>query len=194
MCSHEIVPSSSTPVSQAPDRNELVFRADTAVVAHSFNYDDRPEAHQQPLHLAEIEALILNGGKALERPPGRLVHFLHRVAATMRDHGQRVAKLQHDVEMIRSQRTAAGHPMARAVQALSELDEVQQRQLLDEGYLLELAKLSKAREDAEMVSAGAQNETNRVRHALGTLLEDPEVPSEVKQYVRVALNRIGYTY
>lgn len=163
-------------------------------MTHSFNYDDRPAAQHQPLSLAEVEALILNGGKVLERPSGRLVHFLHRVASTMRDQGQRLAKLQSDVETIRSQRAAAGHPMARAVQALSELDEAQKRQLLDEGYLLELAKLTKAREDAEMVSAGAQNETNRVRHALGTLLEDPEVPSEVKQYVRVVLGRVGYTY
>lgn len=163
-------------------------------MTRAFNYDDRPEAQQQPLQLAEVEALILNGGKVFEKTPGRLVHFLHRVTATMRDHGQRFARLQADMELIRSQRAADSHPMARAVQALSELDAQQQRQLLDEGYLLELAKLAKAREDAELVSAGARNETNRVRHALGTLLEDPEVPSEVKQYVRMALSRVGYTY
>lgn len=163
-------------------------------MAQSFNYDDRPEAMHQPLHLAEVEALILNGGKLFERQPGRLVHLLHRVATTMKDHGARMSRLQADVEHIRGERAASGHPMARAVQAISELDEDQKRQLLDQGYLLELAKLQKARQDAEMASAGAQNETNRVRLALGALLEDPEAPSEVKQYVRNVLQRIGYTY
>ena len=85
-------------------------------------------------------------------------------------------------------------PGGGTIKIAKPMDEAQKRQLLDEGYLLELAKLNKAREDAEMVSAGAQNETNRVRHALGSLLEDPEVPSEVKQYVRVVLGRVGYTY
>lgn len=159
-----------------------------------FNYDDRPEAQHNPLRLEEIEALILNGGRALTKEPGRIVHFLHRVANTLKEQGRRTSRLQRDVEEIRQQRASEAHPVARAMQAISELDEQQKKLVLDEGYLLELAKLEKAREDAELISAGAQNETNRVRHALGLLLDDPEVPSEVKQYVRMALTRVGYTY
>jgi outer membrane murein-binding lipoprotein Lpp len=168
--------------------------AETVTVSKSFNYDDREETRNLPLRLEEVEALILNGGAAVAKEQRRMLHFLHRVAATLREHGMRMSKLQRDVESIREEKSAAGHPMARAVQAISELDEQQKRQLLDEGYLRELAKLEKARADAELIKAGAENEGNRIRMALASILEDKEVPSEVKQHLRNLLERIGYRY
>jgi len=146
------------------------------------------------LRLEEVEALILNGGRALTKEPGRVVHFLHRVANTLKEQGRRTSKLQRDVEDIREQRASAAHPVARAMQALSELTEEQKKILLDEGYLLELAKLEKSRGDAELMKAAAENETNRIRMAIGAVLEDPNVPAETKAYLRSVLERIGYRY
>jgi 16S rRNA G527 N7-methylase RsmG len=160
----------------------------------AFSYDDRLEAQHVPLRLEEVEALILNGGKVLVKEPGRLVHFLHRVANTMKEQGRRVGKLQRDVDAIREQRTIAAHPVARAVQAISELDEQQKKVVLDEGYLLELAKLEKARGEAELMKAAVENETNRIRMAIGAVLEDTSVPAETKAYLRSVLERIGYRY
>lgn len=160
----------------------------------AFNYDDRPEAQHTPLRLEEIEALILNGGRVLTKEPGRIVHFLHRVANTLKEQGRRTSRLQRDVEEIREQRSSAAHPVARAMQAISELTEEQKKTVLDEGYLLELAKLEKARGDAELVKAAAENETNRIRMAIGAVLEDTEVPAETKAYLRSILERIGYRY
>ncbi len=162
-------------------------------MARSFEYDDRPEAQHVPLRVDEVEALILNGGQVL-REPRRIVHFLNRVGATLREQGARVARLQADVEAIRVERASNQHPLARATQALAELTEDQKHQLLDAGYLLELEKLRKAQEDAELVKLGAENESNRVRLALAGMLEDPNIPSEVKQYVRMTLHRIGYQH
>lgn len=138
--------------------------------------------------------MILNGGRALTKEPGRVVHFLHRVANTLKEQGRRTSKLQRDVEDIREQRASAAHPVARAMQALSELTEEQKKILLDEGYLLELAKLEKSRGDAELMKAAAENETNRIRMAIGAVLEDPNVPAETKAYLRSVLERIGYRY
>jgi hypothetical protein len=160
-------------------------------VTRSFDYDDRPEAQNVPLRTDEVEALILNGGQIL-RDPRRIVHFLQRVAATLREQGARVARLQADVETIRGERAVNQHPLARATQAIAELTEEQKHQLLDAGYLLEVEKLRKAQDDAELVKLGAENESNRIRLALAGLLEDPSIPSEVKQHVRVTLTRIGY--
>jgi hypothetical protein len=168
-------------------------RAETGFMARSFDYDDRPEAQHVPLRMDEVEALILNGGQVL-REPRRVLHFLNRVVTTLRDQGARVSQLQQDVETIRRERSQSAHPMARAVQAIAELTEEQKQQLLDHGYLLELEKLKKAQEDAELVRLGAENEINRVRMALAGLLEDPSIPSEAKQYVRMTLGRIGYQY
>jgi len=162
-------------------------------VAQSFNYDDRPETQHVPLRLDEVEALILNGGQVLTKDR-RLVHFLTRVATTIKEQGRRIGKLQQDVEEIRVTRSTNAHPVARAVQAISELDEAQRRLVLDEGYLRELARLEHAREETEMVRAAAENESHRVRMALAGMLEDPSVPSETKQYLRVLLERIGYRY
>jgi hypothetical protein len=162
-------------------------------MARSFDYDDRPETQYVPLRVDEVEALILNGGQVL-REPRRIVHFLNRVMTTLRDQGSRVAQLQQDVENIRRERSQSAHPLARATQAIAELTEEQKRQLLDNGYLLELEKLKKAQEDAELAKLGAENETNRVRLALAGLLEDPTIPSDVKQHVRLTLSRIGYQY
>jgi hypothetical protein len=159
-----------------------------------FDYDDRPEAQYVPLRADEVDALVMNGGQVLTRQPGRLVHFLNRVAATLREQGARVARLQADVDAIRTERAASSHPMARAVQAIAELDDAGRKALLDEGYLRELARLEEAREAAELVRLGAENEANRIRHALAELLEDPSVPSETKQHVRMLLARIGYRY
>jgi hypothetical protein len=159
-----------------------------------FNYDDRAEAQHTPLRLEEIEALILNGGRALTKEPARIVHFLHRVANTLKEQGRRTSRLQRDVEEIRQQRASEAHPVARAMQAISELDEQQKKLVLDEGYLLELAKLEKARGDAELVKAAAENETNRIRMAIGAVLEDTNVPAETKAYLRSVLERIGYRY
>lgn len=180
---------------------ERVSGADTGTVPltpnpanQPFNYDDRPEAVHVPVRLEEIEAIILNGGRVLTKEPGRLVHFLNRVANTLKEQGRRVGKLQRDVEEIREQRSSAAHPVARAMQAISELDEQQKKLVLDEGYLLELAKLEKARGDAELVRAAAENESNRIRMALGAVLEDKDVPAETKAYLRSVLERIGYRY
>lgn len=160
----------------------------------TFNYDDRPEAQHTPLRLEEIEALILNGGRVLTKEPRRVVHFLHRVANTLKEQGRRTARLQRDVEEIRQQRAAAAHPVARAMQAIGELTEEQRKLVLDEGYLLELAKLEKARGDAEMTRAAAENETNRIRMAIGSVLEDKDVPADTKAYLRQLLERVGYRY
>lgn len=160
----------------------------------AFNYDDRPEAQHTPLRLEEIEALILNGGRVLTKEPGRIVHFLHRVANTLKEQGRRTSRLQRDVEEIREQRASAAHPVARAMQAISELTEEQKKIVLDEGYLMELAKLEKARGDAELVQAAAENETNRIRMAIGSVLENKDVPAETKAHLRSILERIGYRY
>jgi hypothetical protein len=163
-------------------------------MGRSFNYDDRPEAQYVPLRADEVEALIMNGGKIFSQDGRRIVHLLHRVATTIREQGARIAALQADVERIRVERAASSHPMARAVQAISELNDDEKRQLLDDGYLRELARLEKATEEAELTKLGVLNESNRIRHALAGMLEDPDVPSETKQHVRVVLTRIGYPY
>jgi 16S rRNA G527 N7-methylase RsmG len=150
----------------------------------AFNYDDRPESQHTPLRLEEIEALILNGGRVLTKEPGRVVHFLHRVANTLKEQGRRTSRLQRDVEEIRQQRASAAHPVARAIQSISELTE----------DLLELAKLEKARDESEMMKAAAENETNRIRMAVAAVLEDANVPAETKAYLRSILERIGYRY
>jgi len=160
----------------------------------AFNYDDRTEAQHTPLRLEEIEALILNGGRVLTKEPGRVVHFLHRVANTLKEQGRRTSRLQRDVEEIREQRSSAAHPVARAMQAIDELSDEQKKIVLDEGYLLELAKLEKSRGDAEMMKAAAENETNRIRMAIAAVLEDKDVPVETKAYLRSILERIGYRY
>lgn len=166
--------------------------ADTGKVTRVFDYDDRPEAQHVALRIDEIEALILNGGAVFHKDTRKIVHFLNRVVATLREQGSRIAKLQTDVEHMREEKGAARHPMARATQAISELDDKQKRQLLDGNYLQEMAKLERARETADMVVAGATNETNRIRLVLSGLLEDPQIASEVKQHVRDALIKIGY--
>lgn len=160
----------------------------------AFNYDDRPESQHTPLRLAEIEALILNGGRVLTKEPGRVVHFLHRVANTLKEQGRHTSRLQRDVEEIRQQRSSDAHPVARAIQTISELTEEQKKIVLDEGYLLELAKLEKAQGESEMMKAAAENETNRIRMALASVLEDANVPAETKAHLRSILERIGYRY
>lgn len=166
-------------------------RADTARVPRQFSYDDRPEAVHIPLGEAELEALILNGGKILHDDRKRIVHFLQRVSHTLRDQGHRVLQMQHTIEMLRSTKNSGGDPVRDALSALSKLDPSQEQEVLDRAYLGEIEKLRAAQEQAELVVLGADNHANRIRLALGAMLDDDTVPVDVKQRIRQALHDIG---
>lgn len=156
-----------------------------------FHYDDSPPARERPLQLDEVEALILNGGQVLVDKPGRIPHFLGRVAASLRDHRERLARLQADVDRIRVDKDRQRQPVVRAMDALNALDAQQQRQLLDANYLAEMDRLATAREQAELAKAAARNDLSRTQLVLAELAADEQLDAAARTRVAAALRRIG---
>jgi hypothetical protein len=161
------------------------------LMAHRFHYDTSPAQRDTALRADEVEALILNGGAVFAKDQTALVHLLHRVAATLRDQRERLARLQADVDRIRSDRADARLPMTRAMEALNELNVDEQRQLLDRRFVAEVEKLRDAQQRTELEQAAARNEVNRVRLILAELLNDPAVDPGTRQRVINAEQRLS---
>lgn len=161
------------------------------VMGRRFHYDTSAAQRDTALRADEVEALILNGGAVLLKDQAALLHFLHRVAATLRDQRERVSRLQEDVGRIRTERSDARRPMSRAMEALNELTPDEQRQLLDQRFVAEIEKLRAAQQRAELEQAGARNEVNRARLILAELLNDSNVDPGTRQRVANAESRLS---
>lgn len=139
----------------------------------------------------EVEALLLTGGKGIARDEAAVVHLLHRVAATLRDHRSRMGTLSQDVSRMAVERESRSHPIARAVEALAALTDEQRKQLLDSGYNAELERLKRAKDELELARTATLNEANRVKFALASLLSDDELTPAARQKIANEMARLG---
>lgn len=154
-------------------------------------YDDSEGAASRPLRLDEVEALILDGGRLFDRDRGRIVHLLHRVAATIRDHHRRYTELHDDVDRIRSRQEDRGHPMTRATEAIAALSPDEQRQLLDINYLAAVDRLEQERASAEQARVLAVNDINRVKLLVASLVADTNLDTEVRARLEMLLTQLN---
>lgn len=155
-----------------------------------FRYNADPNTSGVPLRQDEVDLLLLNGGRVLLKDEAALRHFLGRVAATLTDQRSRLNSLQQDVSRISAEREFRGQPIARAIEALSALSEDEKRQLMDSTYLSEMDKLTRATEEAQTARTAAANEANRVKFALASVLEDPDLPAQVRQKIANSLAQL----
>lgn len=154
-------------------------------------YDDAEAAASRPLRLDEVEAFILDGGRLFERDKGRVVHLLHRVAATIRDHHRRYTELHDDVDRIRSRQEDRSHPMVRATEAIAALSPEEQRQLLDINYLAAVDRLEQEQATTERARLLAVNDINRVKVLVASLLSDPALPVDARGRLESLLGQIN---
>lgn len=131
--------------------------------------------------------LVLNGGQVFLKDAAAIRHFLSRVGATLTDQRNRLNNLAQDVSRMSSEREFRGQPIARAIEALAALTDDERRQLMDTTYLAEMDKLQRAQDEAYLERTAAANETNRAKFALASVLEDPNLPPDVRQRIANAM-------
>jgi hypothetical protein len=156
-------------------------------------YDDSPLTARVPLAGDEVERLLRSDGRYFTRDPARVRHLLSRMAATSDAHARVVRQLHADVDRLVAAGKSGTAPLAGALIALGKLSVDEQRQVLDmhAGALVE--QLRAATADARRVKLAAVSEANRVRLVLAQVLEDADLPPEVRDRVREYLRRLPAT-
>jgi hypothetical protein len=157
-----------------------------------FHYDDSIEAKSVAIQSAEVAALIENGGSVFAKKPARIIHFLYRVAATLGGLQATINRLHANISSLQTSKIDGQQPVQRAIDAISQLNETEIKEVLDISYLDHRAKLTKAEQLAELTQLGSKNEANRIRLILSALMEDPQLPDLSKQAIKAALAQIDY--
>jgi predicted DNA-binding protein (UPF0251 family) len=160
-------------------------------MARQDGYDITPATRHVPLRLDEVEALQLNGARQISRDEAAIIHFLSRVAATLKDNRKRLADLQSEMDRTAIRKSDSEHPMTRALKAISELDDEGRRQLLDIHYLAAVDEAERFAGEAEKAQIAAINEMNRARFALNELLADPLIPADIRDRIGLALTKFA---
>lgn len=150
-------------------------------------YNSDPSTKNAPLRLDEVEAYLLSGAK-LFKDPSTITHFLNRVAATLKEHRRRIIDLQQDVDRLKIRKQEESHPVARALEALEALSEEDKRKLLDINYLDALDQLKEKEEVAERTRVATISETNRMRMSFSKLIQDPTIPTEIRNKIKSILD------
>ena len=165
-------------------------RADTERVSKNSRYVPDPATRSRPLTTDEVDALILSQGKALTKDSDAMVHFLHRVSATLRDHRGRMTGLSHDFSRMQAGQITRSHPVARAIEAIAALSPQERTQVLDAGYAAEVSRLERAQEELALARTAMANESNRMRFALATFIADETLPASARQGLADAVARL----
>lgn len=156
-------------------------------------YDDSPAQARVPLTPEELDRLLLSDGTFFAGKPARVRHLLTRVRAAYSAHTELVRHLKRDVEQITLTARSEANPVAAAASALRRLTLEEQRQLLDVRAEALIDMVRSAQEDAERVRTAAVNEANRTRFALAKVMDDPQVPADVRQKLADALAELPQT-
>lgn len=150
-------------------------------------YDDSPGAARQPLTLDDVDHLLVSDGRSLAGDGRRVRHLLSRVRATLSSHLDQVRALQRDVESLTRQ---GGGGLETVRELLGQLTLKQQAELYDQRGRALLAAVEDARSDVERARTLAASEVNKARFVLGALIDDVELPVNVRQQLASAMDTL----
>lgn len=159
-------------------------------MSRNSRYVADPSTRTRPLTPDEIDALILGQGKALTKDSDAIVHFLHRVSATLRDHRSRMTGLSHDVSRMQAGQASKSQPVSRAIDAIAALNPQERTQVLDAGYAAEVSRLERAQEELALARTAMANESNRMRFALASFIADETIPASSRQALADSVARL----
>lgn len=150
-------------------------------MARPADYDPSPLTAESYLTIPEVDALVEAGPRAL-RDPKALIHFLLRVALTLRGYHAQVQQLHRDVQQARMIRERAGQATT-----LSPLDAVrfltpdQLAPIMDAAVREKLTALERSQTESTRAQRNAQRELNRVKFAVTGLLEDSDMNPRLRE-------------
>jgi hypothetical protein len=151
----------------------------------SHDYEASAVMADTPLSSEEVEDILNRNGKGFVKDSRKVLHFVRRVEITIRAYRQQIRQLQYDIAEERSNRSRVGQATTLSpMDAFRFLSEEQQEKLFDAHFQEKLHALESLRTAAETAKAGLENERNRVRFAVSTLMEDPDVPAAVRERLR----------
>ena len=153
-----------------------------------YEYDRNPASTHKPITREDLEFLLNNGLKTLKDEKNSQ-HLLTRMLATIKESKKRISDLQLQQEKDRLVENANDHPVTKALEVISQLTDEQKIQVLDAGYLTEMAKLRSAQESADRTRIAAISLNNRNRLDLSKVVDDPSLPENLREVINQILKR-----
>lgn len=134
------------------------------------------------LEIDEVEALIASGGKGLVGEKRAMLHFLLRVADTMKALQKQMLRLHREIREANDTRSRTGRPTTLDPMDAARFLTPAQREMLYEGSQRErLAATSKLYDEVNTLRKQLHADANRMKLLISTLLDDPTLPPEVRQ-------------
>lgn len=166
-------------------------RADTGRMGRS-SYDDSTMWADTALNIEDVNAILDEGGRSFSKNHKAVLHFVRRVAITIRAYQESIRSLDAEIQDLRTTSSRMGKPPTlSAVDMFQYLSPEQQLEAAGPALQSQYDRLERAERAAEAAQLGAQSERNRLRFELGRIADDDEIGLAARQRIQALLEQMG---